>query len=241
MYNYGAEGEYEKELDNNNLTADSTRIEDKLLASVDNKTKLYTAISSKGLEFSAVLLYRFADQLPKSFTKILNHEEIQSESDKYDLSHFFTKLYIAISRAKNVLYIADTQENYERFWIHFVDNEFVKGLLTNKQDCDVWINKIGGIELGKDKEFLERMEENFNPLETAQRIFEDAKLSNNAKDMNRASGYFEEAKDIEMAELCKAYVLRYEKNINFQVINFLNVENLVKLQSHFGMVNAGTN
>lgn len=217
----GAEGEYEKELDNNNLTADSTRIEDELLASVDNKTKLYTAISSKGLEFPAVLLYRFADQLPKSFSKILNHEEIINESDKYELSHFFTKLYIAVSRAKNVLYIADTQENYDRFWIYFVDNKFVKGLLENKQDKDVWENKICGIELGKGKEFLDRMEENFNPLETAQRIFEDAKLSNNAKDMNRASGYFEEAGNNTMAEECKAYVLLYEKKYQLSGNKFL--------------------
>ena len=208
----GAEGEYTRKLDQDVLTDDSTQIDDELLETIDNKTRLYTALSSKGLEFKAVLLYRFADQLPKSFSKIIKKEDLNNESDKYELSHFFTKLYIAVSRAKEVLYIADTQENYENFWQYFVDNRFVNELLEGKQDAFTWKGKIGGIELGRKSEFLSRMAENFNPLETAQKIYEDAKLNQNAKDMNRAVGYFEEAGDYSMAEECKAYVLLYEKD-----------------------------
>jgi len=207
----GADGEYERKLDKDELTEESTVLEDELLATIDNKTKLYTAISSKGLEFKAVLLYRFADQLPKSFSKILAKEEILNESDRYDLSHFFTKLYIAVSRAKEVLYIADTQENYDCFWRYFIDNVFVSELMTDMADSASWFGKVGGIVLGDRAEYLSRMTENFNPLETATKIFEDAKLDENSKDMNRAVGYFEEAGDFTMADKCKAYVLLYEK------------------------------
>lgn len=207
----GADGEYERKLYEDELTEDSTSIDDELLATIDNKTKLYTAISSKGLEFKAVLLYRFADQLPPSFTKILSKDEIDNESDKYELAHFFTKLYIAVSRAKEVLYIADTQENYNKFWKFFIDNTFVKELLSNKIETSIWEGKTGGIELGDRNEYLSRMAENFNPLETAYRIYEDAKMDENPKSMNRAAGYFEEAGDFAMAEECKAYVLLYEK------------------------------
>jgi len=208
----GAEGEYERKLDDKNeLTEDSTSIEDDLLASIDNKGKLYTAISSKGLEFKAVLLYRFADQLPLSFDKMLAKEESISESDKYELAHFFTKLYIAVSRAKEVLYIADTQENYERFWKYFLDNSFVNELLQKMPDAAAWVEKVGGIELGDKSEFLSRMAENFNPLETALRIFDDAKLDRSAKDMKRAAGYFEEAGEYTKAREAKAYVLLFEQ------------------------------
>lgn len=207
----GADGEYEKKLNENELTEDSTSIDDELLASIDNKTKLYTAISSKGLEFKAVLLYRFADQLPQCFNKILTEEGIDNESDKYELAHFFTKLYIAVSRAKEVLYIADTQENYDKFWKHFIDNTFTEDLLSGKQDAVVWSDKVGGIELGDRSEFLSRMAENFDPYDTACKIFEDAKMEKNAKNMNRAAGYFEEAGDYTKAAECKAYVLRFEK------------------------------
>ncbi len=208
----GADGEYERQLEGNDLTEDSTIIDDDLLASIDNKTKLYTAISSKGLEFKAVLLYRFADYLPKSFTKILSKEELDDESDRYELAHFFTKLYIAVSRAKEVLYIADTQDNYDKFWKFFINNCYVQDLMSDKQDVNVWEGKIGGIEIGNKDEYLRRMEENFQPWETAIKIFEDAKIDENPKNMKRASGYFEEAGDFSEAAKCKAYVLLYEKN-----------------------------
>lgn len=208
----GAEGEYERKLDLDELTDDSTKLEDELLATIENKTKLYTAVSSKGLEFKAVLLYRFADQLPKSFSKILNKEDIFDESDRYELSHFFTKLYIAVSRAKEVLYIADTQENFDRFWKYFIDNQFVCDLLSAKQDAASWIEKVGGIEIGDRSEYLSRMAENFSPLDTALKIYEDAKLSQEAKDMNRAVGYFEEAGDFSMAEESRAFVMLFDKD-----------------------------
>ena len=220
----GADGEYECELVGNELTADSTKIDDKLLASIENKTKLYTAISSKGLEFKAVLLYRFADQLPRSFTSILAQEDIVNESDKYELAHFFTKLYIAVSRAKEVLYIADTQENYDRFWKYFIDNQFVQELLNGKQDIDKWTCKVGGIEIGDREEYLKRITENFNPLETAQKIFEDAKISENPKDMKRAVGYFEEAGDNYMSEISRAYVLLFEKDYHTSGEKFVKLE-----------------
>ncbi len=229
----GAEGEYERQLDRDELTDDSTTLDDELLASVDNKTKLYTAISSKGLEFKAVLLYRFADQLPKSFYKILNKEEIFNESDKYELAHFFTKLYIAVSRAKEVLYIADTQENFEGFWKHFIDNTFVNSLLDGKQEYNTWHDKVGGIEIGRKAEFLSRMTENFSPLETARKIYEDARLSCNAKDMNRAAGYFEEGGDSTMAEECKAYVLLYENEFQKSGQKFLSMGKLKEATEAF--------
>ncbi len=204
----GDEGEYEKELESDKLTAESTQISDALLETV-NKTKLYTAISSKGLEFKAVILYKFADYLPSSFSKLLDGSHVE-ETEKYDLSHFFTKLYIAVSRAKEILYIVDSEENYNKFWKHFIDNEYVTKLLKSRQDYDSWKEKVGGIAIGDKGEFMKRMDENFNPLELAQSIFEDAMLSQDSKEMRRAVGYFEEAGSNESAELAKAYVWLYE-------------------------------
>lgn len=208
----GEDGEYEKQLDSNELTPESTEIKDTLLLSIDNKTKLYTAISSKGLEFKAVLLYKFANNLPASFSRILNHEKIDSESEKYELAHFFTKLYIAVSRAKELLYVIDTKENFESFWKYFIDNAFVNNLMKSLQDANSWTGKIGGIEIGKKDEYLRRLEENFNPLELAQKIYADAKINQDSKDMRRAAGYFAEANRNKESEECKAYVLLYEKN-----------------------------
>ncbi len=221
----GDDGEYEKNLDDNNLTDESTSIDDPLLLAIDNKTKLYTAISSKGLEFKAVILYKFADNLPDCFTKIVNEEEIDRESDKYELAHFFTKLYIAVSRTKEVLYIVDTEENYNKFWNYFFDNAFVNQLIATRQDGEAWKNKVGGIEFGNRDEFLRRLEENFDPLETAKRLKADAMLSQDPKDMNKAAGYFEEGGQGNEAEVCKAYVLLFRKNFKEAGDKFLNLYN----------------
>lgn len=183
---------------------------DDLLKDV-RSNKLYTAISSKGLEFKAVILYRFADYLPKCFNKILCNEKIENESDKYELSHFFTKIYIAVSRAKEVLYIADTQENYEKFWRHFIDNEYVNTLISLRNDGLEWKGKVGGIEIGQKSEYLHRLAENFNPIATATMIYEEARQGHSAKSMYRAAGYYEEGGDMSKKEECMAYALLYER------------------------------
>ena len=228
----GADGEYEKKSDVNELTEDSTPIEDKVLLSVD-LNKLYTAASSKGLEFSSVLLYRFADQLPKSFEKILNNDEDISESDMYELSHFFTKLYIAVTRAKEILYIADTRENFNVFWSHFIDNSFVNDLLQIRQDSAIWETKVGGIVLGERTEFLSRLNTNYNPLLTARKMYMDAKLSESVKDMKHAAGYFEEAGNYAMAEECKAFVLLFEGKYRDSGIKFFRLSMLEEATQAF--------
>ncbi len=205
----GDEGEYIKELDSDELTKESTQLSDEIFSGV-NKTKLYTAVSSKGLEFKAVILYKFADYLPKSFDIMLSGSKELEETDKYELSHFFTKLYIAISRAKELMYILDTNENFEKFWKYFIDNALVKNLLENRQERDVWLPKTGGIEIGDEKEYINRLADNFSPLDLADEIFKGAKVSKDAKDMRRACGYYEEGGNFEKANLAKAYVMLFE-------------------------------
>ena len=206
----GADGEYEKKLDSNELTEESTPINDELLNDIDNLTKLYTAISSKGLEFKAVVLYKFADNLPNSFSTIIKNNPLNDDAERYELAHYFTKLYIAVSRAKEILYIMDTKNNYERFWKYFIDNSYVNNLISQRQDSTTWRNKVGGIEIGNGDEYLHRLQANFNPLKLANDCKESALVSKDSKEMHRAAGYFEEAGRRRDAEECKAYVLKFE-------------------------------
>ena len=212
----GADGEYLlKDNGDEGTSIDTSEdsvpiIEDELLKDVKSE-KLYTAITSKGMEYRSVILYKFADSLPESFSKILQNEEINSESDKYELRHFFTKLYIAVSRAKVLLYIADTTENYERFWKYFIDNRFVKELVGSRNNAEIneWGEKIGGIVRGDRNEFLKRIEENFDPKSTAIKVFKDAKSNKDPQGMLRASGYYSEGGKQNDAKKCKAYALLY--------------------------------
>ncbi len=197
--------------------------------------KLYSAISSKGLEDKSVLLYRFADQLPASFSKMIDQNYQLTETERYELSHFFTKLYIAITRAKDLLCIADTQENYEKFWKHFVDNAFVKSAMANKQDRNAWENKCGGIDIGNADEFKQRMDENFDPIDMADDVFENAISSKSAKLMLRAAGYYKEGGDNNKAKLCHAYALLFEKEFEEAGNSFLKLGKKDEAEKSFWM------
>lgn len=205
----GAEGEYE--VRDGLLTPSSTPIEDELLKNMKQKNHLYTATTVKGLEGKVVLLYRFADYLPESFSCIEKGENITNESDKYDLSHFFTKLYIAVSRAKELLYIVDTKDNYERFWKHFDNNQLVANLMKTRKDGYNWEKLVGGIEPGNRELFIKRIRDNFDPIEVATKAYANAKLSEDPKEMRRAADYFEEGGRNHDAMICRAYALMFEK------------------------------
>ena len=187
---------------------------DSLLLKVSNQEKVHTAITAKGLEADAVILYRFADKMPDSFSRIFEMKELVLESERYECMHFLTKLYIAVSRAKKVLYIIDRDKNFKRLWTFFIDNEFInKSLLPSRsKDSEVWnkedANKdvpMGGINLGKRDEFIQKLEENYKPEEIAEDIFNKALINEDAREMKRAKGYFEEASNNVRATECMAY------------------------------------
>ena len=187
---------------------------DSILLQVSNQEKIHTAITAKGLEADAVIIYKFADKMPDSFSKIFKSQEVALESEKYECMHFLTKLYIAVSRAKKILYIIDTKPNYDKLWQHFIDNEFInhKLLPSRSKDIEVWDKKdenddipMGGIMVGKKDEFIQKLEENYKPEEIAEDIFNKAIINEDAREMKRAAGYFEEASNIARAKECLAY------------------------------------
>lgn len=194
------EGEYDME----------NEIQDPVLRKVDN-SRLYTAITAKGLEFKATILYKFSnDKAINLFAKLVNGEELSGDSEKYSLSHFFTKLYIAISRAKQVLYIVDTQDGYDKFWKYFIERNlwdtFVKKYVTNHS----FLPNLGRISLGDIDDFLNRLQENYNPKEYAEALFKNALEEEDKSVMNRARSAYREAKYEDKALLCEAYILLFE-------------------------------
>ena len=185
-----------------------------LLLKVYNQEKIHTAITAKGLEAEAVILYRMGDKMPDAFSKICQNQVVELDSDRYECMHFLTKLYIAVSRAKKILYIIDTKPNYDKLWYHFIDNKFINKTLlpSNSKDIDVWGKKdsngdlpMGGISLGRREEFIQKLEENYKPEEIAEDIFKKAYDNEDAREMKRAAGYFDEASNIPKAKESEAY------------------------------------
>lgn len=76
---------------------------------------IMSTVTAKGLEFRRIILYKFGEYMPIAFEKICNGEPF-SQNEKLKLGYFINKLYVAITRAKEQLYVIDTPVGIEQFW-----------------------------------------------------------------------------------------------------------------------------
>lgn len=173
-------------------------------------SKLYTAITAKGLEFKATILFKFGeDPAITLFDKLMKGESITDDSAKYQLSHFFTKLYIAISRAKQVLFIVDTDESYDKIWKYFVEKDLWTDFISRYQPTS--IGNLGCLSMGDILGFEHRLAENYKPKEYAESLFKNALEEEDPETMNRARSAYKEAKYEDKASLCQAYIYQFKK------------------------------
>lgn len=225
------DGEYK--LDDRGNGDEYTQKRKKLLcfSEINGKTnneydhRLYTALSSKGLEFSTTILYRFSsDDSINLFTKKLQGDEL-STSETFKLSHYFTKLYISMTRARNALLIVDTQEGYEKFWRYFIQNDcwqILKGQLSISENDLLRLGRLGYGDLTNFKELLGM---NFHPEEDAKTLFKIASKNKDKEKMLRAAKYYHDASSRYMTEeeLCNAYILYYDKKYKEAGDSFLKL------------------
>lgn len=93
----------------------------------DSNTPIYNVMSAstaKGLEFDRVILYNFGDSVPNAFARAIQNE-VLNDSDYIELAHFFNKLYVAVSRSRNFLFILDTLKGFNTFWHYFMNADFM--------------------------------------------------------------------------------------------------------------------
>ncbi len=191
------------------------------LKDVDS-SKLYTAITAKGLEFKATILYKFgSDPAVSLFERLMNGEPFDDDSARYQLSHFFTKLYIAISRAKQVLFVVDTNKGYEKLWKYFVDRDMWNNFL--KRYMPKSANDLGRMSMGDISDFEHRLAENYKPREYAESLFKAALEGEDPDTMNRARSAYKEAKCEDKAALCKAYILKFKGDFENAGTKFLDL------------------
>lgn len=137
---------------------------------IDSDGRLCRTIASpaqvKGLEFDAVILYKFGESalqaslpLAKRVEEVLalGTQEIPplEERERLPFEYFFNRLYVAASRAKKSLLIVDTAEAFERFWAAIVSRE--GGIDRPSQTyssrygkMNVWAGHIAGFTLRDD-------------------------------------------------------------------------------------------
>ena len=177
----------------------------------DENVKLNTAIGTKGLEYDAVMLYKFcSDNAYKLFQKIVTGQPFSDDSERFEIAHFFTKLYIAVSRAKSQLFIVDSDESYEIFWKYFTDHKLWEKLISQYVHDDEKRKLIGHITLGDIETLPQRLSESYDAEENGRQEFEKAKGNPpSILHMKRARSYFLEAGLTALADECDAYLFLY--------------------------------
>jgi len=94
---------------------------------------------AKGLQFSAVVLYRFGDRMAKDFDRLLHRQvDLEDPQSRLQWEYFFSRLYVAVSRARDRLIIVDSKEGIERFWKFAIDPEGRDGLLDAALQSSIW-------------------------------------------------------------------------------------------------------
>lgn len=111
---------------------------------------------AKGLEFSAVVMYRFAERVAGNFHDLLDGTvDLTDPESRLPWEYFFNGLYVAASRARDRLIVVDSDDAIERFWKFASDPEVYDDLLRkiherhigdNKRD--LWDNKCAHLLRG---------------------------------------------------------------------------------------------
>ncbi|RME57439.1 hypothetical protein D6779_08675 [Candidatus Parcubacteria bacterium] len=100
---------------------------------------VFSPMRAKGLEFPAVVLYRFGETAPRDFKKLLEGEINLDEPEmRLPYEYFFNRLYVAASRAKGQLVIVDSHHIVREFWHFATDIDVVNQLMEKVGGKERW-------------------------------------------------------------------------------------------------------
>lgn len=168
------------------------------------------ASTAKGLEFDRVILYKFGEHAPKCFEKLFKEDSNISDSESIELSHYFNKLYVAVTRAKDFLFVFDTSIGYQRFWRYFTEAEHSSTWLSNVNGWDV--SNIKHLEIGDSESKNEIQESNYGKI--AEQFEIKGLQAQDAKLLESAAGYYKYANNNYKRLRCSAFAAKYSKQFD---------------------------
>jgi hypothetical protein len=178
-----------------------------------------SAIQAKGLEFPLIILYKFGDQFAQEFKKTIWDYTKNSEGQPLELEYFFNKLYVAASRGMSDLIIVDTEVGDELLWRYATIGEHnpLAQWLEKADKRLNWENYIGGIRWGDNLIGLK-----WDNRESQAQEFEENGLSQkDAVSLRRAKQFYTELGNIDKAERCEAWALKFDKQFRQAGLLFL--------------------
>lgn len=107
---------------------------------------------AKGLEFPAVVLYRFGETAPSDFACLLSGEvSLGDQEERLPFEYFFNRLYVAVSRAKGQLVVVDSARALESFWRFATDPDVIDRLMEEAGGSAMWKDAVTYLVPGQEE------------------------------------------------------------------------------------------
>jgi len=185
-----------------------------------------SATRAKGLEFPRVVVYGFGDEAdPALLDPIRGKQPYADDPDRaLPFQYFINRLYVAVSRAKRRLFIADSEQGFKRLWAFAQDESLERSILDGlRGGHETWGKAIARIELGRPDDLS--MDRARDPLENAANLARDGRARGDAYLLLSASVSYRNAGQAIQADRCKAEALRLEGKFLEAGDLFLNCAN----------------
>ncbi len=190
---------------------------------------IFSPMRAKGLEYKRVVLYKFGQTCVDDYPALLGLmdpkrplETLPSEQ-KLPLEYFINRLYVAASRARIRLFIADTEEGLTKFWKRFFENcdprDFVekyrsvwkptqKGRLEDHSQYPWVIEDLVKVQPGKQDDWLHDRDD---PAALAQEFESQGRSKRDSYILRRAADNYRLAGAEDSALRCDALRLELDE------------------------------
>ena len=164
---------------------------------------------AKGLEFSAVVLYRFAETAPPEFLALLaGTNDVRDDPERQlPLEYFFNRLYVAASRAKGQLVIVDSGAAFDGFWRFATDTDLTDRLMERVEDPESWKDAINYLVRGREESWSG---ERIDPREQGSEYAAQGRRKRDPYLLRQAALAYRSAGDELEAGRCLALALEFE-------------------------------
>lgn len=179
-----------------------------------------SAARAKGREYPGVFVYGFGAASPAKLLEVLQVHSDDSDlgrSNLLPLEYFFSRLYVAVSRAKQRLVILDTDEAIANFW-ELLSREEMIGEVVRLADRgrNIWTvderhhedPSVQGMSMGNVDDLGN--ETAGDPLENAKAFEEDGRSRRDSFLLRQASLAYRAASALQKAKECRALALELE-------------------------------
>ncbi|MGB3402471.1 MAG: UvrD-helicase domain-containing protein [Microcoleaceae cyanobacterium] len=201
------------------------------VSEINPPKNVLSAIQAKGLEFPLIILYKFGDKFAQKFQKsILDYAQTQVEHS-LELEYFFNKLYVAASRGMSDLIIIDTNIGDKFLWQYATISESnsVEEWLEKTDKRMNWEGYVDGIRWGNNLVELEGDNREFQ----AKELEDNGYSQNDSISLRQAKQFYTELGQIDKAQLCEAWALKFDKQFHQAGILFLQYQQEIEAWNCF--------